>query len=319
VPALLASEGVELDVVIVNNDTAQDVAGWVVDRGFARVRVVDAGWNSGFCAGNNRGVRESCGEFVFFCNNDLVVSPSYLRELAAFMETRPAVGATAGKLLRYDLATKTKLERFDSAGIALRRNRAAFDRGENLADEGEYDVAEEVFGVSAAGMLARREAILDVAPDGAFFDENLFMYKEDVDVAWRLGMRGWESWYVPAAVAHHARTSQGLAGESYLANARRYLRNERSKPEFVRMHSLKNQWLLLVKHERAGTLARDLPWILQREAIAALSALVLSPPTFARAVAGFARALPRALAERRRLAAGAIVPASAIRDRWAGR
>ena len=319
IPALLASEGVELDVIVVNNDVAQDVASWVRERGFGGVRVFDAGWNSGFAAANNRGIREASGDYIFFCNNDLVVTAGYLAELVRAFEAHPRAGAAAGKLLRYDLPNRRQLRRFDSAGIALRRNRGAFDRGENLEDCGQFDTAEEVFGVTAAAMLVRREALEDIDRGGGFFDENLFMYKEDVDVAWRLRLRGWESWYVPAAVAYHARTSQGLAGKGYLADPAAYLRTERSKPTFVRMHSLKNQWLLLVKHEGAASLVRDLPWIVQREVLAFVSALVLSPATLASAVAGFVRALPRAIRDRRRLQATAIVPPAAIRARWAGR
>lgn len=305
--------------MIVNNDSGQDVGAWAAARGFERVKVVEAGWNSGFCAGNNRGVRESAGEFVFFCNNDLVVTPTYLCGLARFLDHHPRAGAAAGKLLRYDLASRSPVDRFDSAGIVLRRNRGAFDRGENQPDTGQYDASEQVFGVSAAGMVVRRAALDDVAPGAAFFDENLFMYKEDVDAGWRLGLRGWESWYVPAAVAYHARTSQGLAGRAYMSDIRGYLSNERRKPVFVRMHSLKNQWLLLLKHESASTFIADFPWIAGREALALASALYLSPPTVARALAGFAKAAPRALAERRRLRRSAIVSPADIRLRWVRR
>ena len=85
------------------------------------------------------------------------------------------------------------------------------------------------------------------------------MYKEDVDLCWRLRLAGWECWYVPAAVAYHARTSRGLADKDYLAAPRAFHENQRAKPGYVRSNSMKNQWLLLVKNDDISNLARDLP------------------------------------------------------------
>ena len=103
----------------------------------------------------------------------------------------------------------------------IRRDRRVFDRGENERDEGQFDRDEEVFGVSGAALVARREALESVELDGQYLDESFHMYKEDVDLCWRLRLAGWECWYVAGAVAYHARTSHGLSGTGYLRGARR--------------------------------------------------------------------------------------------------
>jgi GT2 family glycosyltransferase len=55
-------------------------------------------------------------------------------------------------------------------------------------------------------------------PDGVF-DNALFAYYEDVDLAWRLGRLGWRHLYVPSAVAHHERRGPGSKPRSIAARA----------------------------------------------------------------------------------------------------
>ena len=181
----------------------------------------------------------------------------------------------------------------------MRRNRGAYDRGEGMVDDGRFDTQTQVFAVSGAALFARRAALEDVACRGQVLDEALFMYKDDIDLGWRLRQRGWECWYVPAAVAHHVRTSRGLGGASYVRSPLAYLRNERRKPESVRLHSMKNQWLILAKNEDWRTALRDGPWILGRELAVLGTNLVTSPRLTARALLAFARALPATIANRR--------------------
>ena len=95
------------------------------------------------------------------------------------------------------------------------RDRGAFDRGENELDVGQYELEEQVFGVSAAALVARREALESVRVAGEYLDETFFMYKEDVDLSWRFRLAGWECWYVPSAVAYHARTSRAPRLEAW--------------------------------------------------------------------------------------------------------
>lgn len=307
VPRVLQSTGVVVDVVIVNNDPAQAVSKWVAASGLEGVRAIEMGRNAGFMGAINRGITATTGEYVLFHNADLVVSPSYLAELAAFVRERPRAGVASGKVLRYDLATRTASDAFDTAGIAMRRSRGAFDRGEGQRDRGQFDQPEEVFAVSGAALFAAREALDDLRCGDEYLHENLFMYKDDIDLGWRMRLRDWECWYVPAAVAYHARTSRGLAGRRYRGSLRAYLANERRKPRSVRLHSMKNQWLVLLRNESAGGLLRAAPWIAGREMLVFGANLVTSPRMTAEALLAFARALPgtlrtRRIIQRRRLA-----------------
>jgi GT2 family glycosyltransferase len=62
-----------------------------------------------------------------------------------------------------------------------------------------------IFGVDGAAGLYRRVMLDDVAVAGEVFDEDFAIYREDVDLAWRAQILGWESHFAPAAVAYHVR------------------------------------------------------------------------------------------------------------------
>ena len=134
VAAIRASRGVRTDIVIVNNDPAQDGAELAGEVDSSCVRVIDAGFNSGFSGAINRGVRASEGEFVFFHNQDLELEPGCLATLAGLMAAHPDAACAGPKLLR-----PGSLAIIDSAGITMTRSRRAFDRGEGEADTGQFD------------------------------------------------------------------------------------------------------------------------------------------------------------------------------------
>jgi GT2 family glycosyltransferase len=311
VPRLLASAGVELEVVLLNNDTRQAdglrrlVASWKDER----VRMVELEHGAGFAKALNAGIASSTGELVFFANSDLFVTESYLGELRDFFDTHPRAACATGKILRYDLTEDRESRVLDTAGLVMGRDRGASDRGQNEQDAGLYEQEEEVFGCSGAALLARRRALEAVAIEDEYLDESFFMYKEDVDLSWRLRLAGWESWYVPRAVAYHARTSVEPAG------LRSFHENERAKPRHVRVHSMKNQWLMLVKNEDRANLVRDLPFIAAREALVLGYNALFAPRITFTAIRGFVRALPDARRKRRAVNATQSVSPAEIR-RW---
>ena len=74
------------------------------------------------------------------------------------------------------------------------------DRGWLEADRGQYDRPEDVWGWCGAAVLLRADYLRQVGR----FDESLFLYYEDVDLAWRGREAGWRYRYVPRSVVRHA-------------------------------------------------------------------------------------------------------------------
>jgi GT2 family glycosyltransferase len=311
VRSILKSEGATVDVILVDTAPHAGPIPLAVDM-IGAVRTFTESERVGFVRAVNDGFRHTRAPYVLIGNDDLMVSPTYVRELVDALRRHPRAAVVGGKIRRMDKIQKPT-QIIDSAGIVMGRNRRATNRGEGMTDDGRFDDETEVFGISGAGLMVRRQALDSAVFRAGIFDESFFMYKEDVDLAWRLRLLGWECWYVPTALAFHGRTSRSTGG-AYRQNAAELAKIERKKPEYVRLHSMKNQWLMLVKNEQARNFARDAPWILAREALIVGYSALLEPRTL-RAVPLFFRALPQTLADRRVLMRSRLSTAERV-GRW---
>jgi GT2 family glycosyltransferase len=317
-PTFLATEPGEVEIVILNNDPPQEVAAAIESHAAdERVRIVEMGYEAGFARAINRGIRESSGDFVMFCNADLFPTAQYLAELLAFFGRRPQAGAAIGKVLRYELDADRPTDLIDTAGLVLNRQRRFMPRGEGERDVGQFDEEMEMFGIDGAAMVVRRRALESIRFETEYLDENFFAHKEDHDISWRLRLAGWECWYVPSGLAYHARTTRGLGSTGYLSAVRTFHRNELEKSNFVQVNAMKNQWLMLLKNEDLPNFLRDFPFILGREAMVVAHRLVFAPRSLV-AIPMTVRILPETMRKRRVAKRSQTMRPRALRS-WLGR
>ena len=313
-PTLLDHPG-EIEIVVMNNNPSQDVTAAIGDYADdERVRIIEMGWEAGFARAINRGIGESSGELVLFCNADLFPTSTYITEIVAFFDRRPEAGAATGKILRYDLSADAPTRLIDTAGLLLTRQRRFMPRAEGEPDNGRYDGEIEVFAVDGAALVARRTALEATAFEDEYHDENFVTHKEDHDISWRLRLAGWECWYVPSAVAYHARTTRGLGSTSYLSAIRSFIRGEQQKSQRVQVNAMKNQWLMLIKYEDGFNFVRDLPFILTRELTIAFHHLLFAPRSLA-AIPLTLKVLPQTLRKRRAVKRSQVMDPRELR-RW---
>jgi GT2 family glycosyltransferase len=179
------------EIILVDNGSSDGSADFVRQH-FPRVILVETGKNLGFAGGTNAGIRVAKGEFILTLNNDTVVDPHILEEIQKPMILDPKTGMCASKMLLPD-------GKINSTGICISRSGAAWDRGLNEPDTGQYDTVGEVFGPCAGAALYRR-SMLDTI---GLFDEDFFLFMEDVDLAFRARLAGWICTYVPGARVMH--------------------------------------------------------------------------------------------------------------------
>ncbi len=296
-PACLASLRAQVcrpaAVLLVDNASTDDSLA-LVRAGFPEVRILPMGRNTGYAGGANAAIRHTVAPFLLLLNPDVELAPGFLAALLRVARARPGAGSFAGKLLRPEAGGRPII---DSAGHVLFRNRWALNRGEGEPDTGQYDEPGEVFGVCGAAALYRRAMLEDIAVAGEAFAESFFLYLEDVDVDWRARLRGWTAYYVPTAVARHVRAYRGAG---------------RPRDSTILRHSLKNRYLMMIRNDAAGDLARDAWAILPMEVLRTLDFLLTTP----RALRGFIdvlRLLPATLEQRRLIQAGVRVPRAALR------
>jgi GT2 family glycosyltransferase len=135
--------------------------------------------NFGFGKGNNPGIRQamdSGAEFVWLLNNDTVVMPDTLRRLIDKISESEKNGAAGTEILDFD--HKTVLV-WGGGKVNMRRFYTCNLRAANPSVRPDY--------LTAASLLLRTEALKETG----LFDENFFMYWEDVDLCFRLKQNGW--------------------------------------------------------------------------------------------------------------------------------
>jgi len=195
--ALLAGALASLDAqtrpasVVVVDNASSDGTAELVRECFPHVRLVRNEQNLGFGRAINRGVREAEGEVLVLVNNDVVCAPDFLERLCEpFVESE--VGMAAGVLLQAPSG------RIDSAGIELDATLRSYDLLWNDPVELLADGAAPVG--PCGGAAAYR---LSVFRELGGFDEALFAYWEDVDLALRFREAGWRCVLVSEARAEH--------------------------------------------------------------------------------------------------------------------
>ena len=240
------------EIVIVDNGSTDDTLARIESTGWP-VNVVENRANLGFSRAVNIGLRETSGSVFMTVNPDVRLHPEFVAASLGAISDRPDIGSIAGMLIRDGEGDSDTGAVVDSTGLVLRRNRRAEDRDQGRAfDPGRFR-REEVFGACGAAAVFRRSMLEDLAYGGGeVFDESFFCYKEDVDLAWRAQLRGWRCVFDPSAVAVHARGWRSGDREQI--------------PEWIRVHSLKNRYLMLLKNERPGSVLRNLGPILWLEA-----------------------------------------------------
>ena len=284
-PALARQSYPAIEVIITDNASADDSIARA-ERALPAARVLRSRDNLGFGVAHNGALSVARGKLVLLLNPDVRLAPDFIERLVAAMGEDPRIGTCCGKLLLAG-PPETRREggsaRLDSAGLYMNRARRQFLRGHGEPDRGQFDRPEYVFGACGAAPLYRRAMIEDAAVDGAFFDPDFFMHKEDLDVSWRAQRLGWRCYYVPSAVAWHERAFRpGHRAEV---------------DQTLRTHAVKNRYLAIVKNEYPANLLLHLPWIAAYE-VAIVAYLLLRERRSFAAFSLLVEALPRALARR---------------------
>lgn len=229
IDSLKAQSHREIEVVVIDNSQGQNLF---------------------YCAGLNKGIRLSRGDFVLCLNDDVTLDSEFVREALRGFEVSHKIGMVSGKILRFDAKF------IDSAGLFLTPWRAPRERGYGKKDKGQFDRAGYIFGVNGAAAFYRRKMLEEIRRGEDYFDSDYRFFYEDLDIAWRAQNAGWRAYYTPLAVAYHLRGGslrpQGAGGRPC---GRRYLSDD------FHIDLIKNRYLTIIKNESRGNLLLCLPFI----------------------------------------------------------
>lgn len=149
--------------------------------------------NLGYAGGNNVGIRYAlkniCADYVLILNNDTIVHPSFLKQMIECAAISLKIGMIGARILRYD-----KQNEIDTIGLKLLTSGLPYKR---------TNVHDPLFCPSGACALYSAEMLRDIEMDGDFFDEDFFLFAEDIDLGFRGILRGYESVIANDAIVYH--------------------------------------------------------------------------------------------------------------------
>jgi len=182
----------QLEVIVVDNASADDSVKKL--QAVPGITLIQSEENLGFAGGCNLGVSSSGGEIVAFLNNDARPDPNWLVHAVAGFDVSPRVGAVASRVLDWDGKT------IDYAGAGLTWYGMGYrPLSSHKADRKKEAPAGPVLFGTGSAMLVRR----DVFDALGGFDEDFFMFFEDVDFGWRLNLAGYVFHYAPDSLVFH--------------------------------------------------------------------------------------------------------------------
>ncbi|WP_048149011.1 glycosyltransferase family 2 protein [Methanolacinia paynteri] len=223
------------EIIVIDNGSSDGSAEYIKEN-FQGIILIENNENLGFTGATNQGIRQSNGEYILTLNNDTISDPSLLENLHKAIISDENIGIVASKMIFPD-------GRINSAGMCISRSGAAWNRGMFEKDQGQYEDPEYMIGACAGAALYRRSMLDEIG----LFDEDFFMYHDDVDLSFRAYLAGWKCLYCPKAIVTHINSA-----------------TSGFESEFSVYHGNRNIIWFAVKNFPARHLILYSPWIIGR-------------------------------------------------------
>ncbi len=193
------------EVIVVDNnstDGSQDE----LPKLFPQIVFISLKENRGFGVANNIGAKRANGEYLFFVNNDTLFHSELIENLSNILLVNEQYGIIAPKLLNEDKSFQLSFGRFPTIRTEFAAKNLVKKRTSQMTEKIEMDqLPSKKDWVTGAALMVKREIFERI--DG--FDEQFFMYFEDIDLCKKVNKIGFQSIYFPVVSLIH------FGGKSY--------------------------------------------------------------------------------------------------------
>lgn len=257
----------DIEMIVVDNGSNENpVPNW--KKKFPWVHFVRSESNLGFAAGNNLGIREATGDYLFLINNDTEITSDLIGRLADQLEQHPQIGIISPKIKYFDAPDTLQYAGFTSMNYYNARNQCI---GQFEKDNGQYDHLTGKTGFAHGAAMMVRKCALKKA---GLMPEQFFLYYEELDWCDHFKKLGYEIWVDMQAVIYHKESvsvGKNSMQKTYFMNRNRMLYIRRNAPFFKRiifyLHFLlivtpRNilAYLLVNKTAHIGLMFRSIWW-----------------------------------------------------------
>lgn len=218
----------DIEIIVVDNgSTVIAIDNW--QSKYPHVKFIRSEKNLGFAGGNNLGIKEATGDYLFFVNNDTEFTDGLVDKLAEVMDANPAIGMISPMIKYYSDKNLIQYAGYTAMNYYTCRNSCV---GLRERDNGQYNnITAPTAYCHGAAMMVRREAI----EKAGIMSENFFLYYEEVDWCEHIKRAGYEAWVCTEAVIFHKESvSVGKKSKlkEYFMNRNRILFIRRNAPFF---------------------------------------------------------------------------------------
>ncbi|MCF7795277.1 glycosyltransferase family 2 protein [Patescibacteria group bacterium] len=216
-----------------------------IQENYPQIETLNSGKNLGFSKAYNIILEEANkykSDYFFIINPDTYLEEDSVCNLLDKIENNASLGSVSPTILQWNFPSIKRPKLVDSLGLSLKSGLYFVDKAqaENL-DKLKKNKDNHIIGISGAAGIYRMSALNKVKENNKYFDENMFMYKEDVDLAYRLFLQGYSAKTVDNAYIYHDRTTKKE-------------KNRSSKSMFARKMSFLNQHIIYIKYFRLQNL-----------------------------------------------------------------
>ena len=215
-----ALDGLQGEVYVIDNNSGDDSIEHCRNL-FPSVKFIENKKNVGFARANNQGIVTAQGEFTLILNPDTIISSDSLCRPMAWMREHQDCGAVGVRMVDGNGTFLPESKRaFPTPWVSFCKIFGLSQLFPNSPRFAKYhlrylsDTApHQVDILSGAFMLCRTSLLQDVGG----FDEDFFMYGEDIDLSYRMHKAGYNNWFLPVEIIHYK-------GESTKKDTMRYVR-----------------------------------------------------------------------------------------------
>jgi GT2 family glycosyltransferase len=184
------------EILVCDMASAVDPSALVNAGNYPNTKLLLSPDNLGFAGGNNWGMRQAKGDYIFIVNNDTEITPDLINKLLQPFFEDPLIGATSPKIRYFFQPDTIQYAGFNRMSLYTGRTTTV---GDGEKDEGQYNISGPTFGVHGCAMMVSRQVI----EKAGMFPEKFFLYYEEWDWSARILKAGFKLWYTANALIYH--------------------------------------------------------------------------------------------------------------------
>ena len=188
------------NIYIADNASTDDSIS-LIENNFPTVKIIQNQLNEGYAKGYNDALKDLKEKYFVLLNSDIEVTNNWIEPIINLMEENPNISACQPKILDYN--NKDSFEYAGASGGYIDNLGYPFTRGRIFdsieSDNNQYDDVKEIFWASGACFFVRADHFNEV--NG--FDNDFFAHQEEIDLCWRLKIKGYQIMVHPCSVVYH--------------------------------------------------------------------------------------------------------------------